>query len=63
MTARPSAVSADPVAIAVRAIHAMTDGDRADFSSLYHRRAVDRENPVQPRHRRRFRGQASPPTS
>jgi predicted ester cyclase len=43
-----SAVSADPVSIAVRSIHAMADGDRADFDSLYHPRAVDRENPVQP---------------
>jgi predicted ester cyclase len=43
-----SAVSADPVAIAVRAIHAMADGDRADFDLLYHPHAVDRQNPAQP---------------
>src|SRR5215471_20276668 len=43
-----SAVSADTVAIAVRALHAMADADRADFDLLYHPRAVDRENPVQP---------------
>jgi predicted ester cyclase len=43
-----SAVSADPISVAVRSIHTMTDGDRADFDLLYHPRAVDRENPVQP---------------
>jgi len=43
-----SAVSAGPVAIAVRAVHAMADGNRADFDLLYHPRAVDRENPAQP---------------
>ena len=43
-----SAVSADPVAVAVRSIHAMADGDRADFDLLYHPRAADRENRVQP---------------
>ncbi len=43
-----SAVSAGPVSVAVRSIHAMTEGDRADFDSLYHPRAVDRENQVQP---------------
>jgi predicted ester cyclase len=43
-----SAVSADPVAVAVRAIHAMADGNRADFDHLYHPRAADRENRVQP---------------
>jgi predicted ester cyclase len=43
-----SAVSADPVAIAVRAIHAMADADRAGFDHLYHPQAVDRENPAQP---------------
>ena len=48
MTASPSAVSADPVSIAVRSIHAMADADRADFDSLYHPRAIDRENPAQP---------------
>ena len=42
------AVSADPVSVAVRSVHAMADGDRADFDLLYHPRAVDRENTVQP---------------
>jgi predicted ester cyclase len=42
------AVSADPIAVAVRSIHAMADGDRTVFDSLYHPRAVDRENAVQP---------------
>src|SRR5262249_20203758 len=50
MTASSSsaAVSADPIAVAVRSIHAMADGDRADFDLLYHPRAIDRENRVQP---------------
>ena len=49
MTISPSAaVSADPVSVAVRSIHAMADGDRADFDLLYHPSAVDRENQVQP---------------
>ena len=43
-----SAVSADPISIAVRSIHAMADGDRADFDLMYHPHAVDRENRVQP---------------
>src|SRR5690242_3243344 len=48
MPAASSAVSADPVSVAVRGIHAMSDGERADFGSLYHPRAADRENQVQP---------------
>jgi predicted ester cyclase len=49
MTASSSrAVPADSVSVAVRSIHAMANGDRADFDSLYHPNAVDRENPVQP---------------
>jgi predicted ester cyclase len=49
MTASPSAaVSAGPVSLAVRSIHAMADGDGADFDPLYHPRAVDRENRIQP---------------
>src|SRR6516164_4994463 len=48
MTASSSAVSADPASLAVRSIHAMADGDRADFDFLYHPRATDRENQVQP---------------
>ena len=43
-----SAVSADPITVAVRSIHAMADADRADFDPLYHPRAVDRENRIQP---------------
>src|SRR3954466_15171290 len=43
-----SAVSADPIAVAVRSIHAMAHGDRADFDPLYHPQAVDHENAVQP---------------
>jgi len=43
-----SAVSADPITVAVRSIHAMANGDRADFDPLYHQGAVDRENRVQP---------------
>jgi predicted ester cyclase len=48
MTATSPAVSADPVSVAVRSIHAMADADRAGFDPLYHPRAADRENPVQP---------------
>ena len=47
-TRSASAVSADPISIAVRSIHAMADGDRANFDLLYHPDAVDHENPVQP---------------
>ncbi len=43
-----AAVSVDPVSVAVRSIHAMADGDRADFDPLYHPLAVDRENRIQP---------------
>jgi predicted ester cyclase len=43
-----SAVSAGPIAVAVRSIHTMANGNRADFDLLYHPRAVDRENQVQP---------------
>jgi predicted ester cyclase len=48
MTATSPAVSADPISVAVRSIHAMADGDRAEFDLLYHPRAVDGENRVQP---------------
>ncbi len=44
----PSVVLADPISVAVRSIHTMADGDRAAFDPLYHPRAVDRENRVQP---------------
>jgi predicted ester cyclase len=47
-TSSSPAVSADPIAVAVRSIHAMADGDRAGFDSLFHPHAADRENPVQP---------------
>lgn len=43
-----STVAADPVSVVVRSIHAMAAGDRAEFDPLYHPRAVDRENKVQP---------------
>jgi len=36
------------VAVAVRSIHAMAQGQRTDFDSLYHPGATDHENPVQP---------------
>ena len=49
MSAHPSAaVSTDPIAVAIRSIHTMADGQRADFDPLYDPRAVDRENRVQP---------------
>ena len=49
MSATPSpAVSTGPVAVAVRSIHAMATGDRAQFEELYHPSAVDHENAVQP---------------
>jgi predicted ester cyclase len=49
MTASSSAaVAADPVTIAVRSIHTMATGDRAEFDLLYHPRAVTRENRIQP---------------
>jgi predicted ester cyclase len=49
MTINPAAaISADPVSIVVRSIHAMASGERADFEALYHPLAVDRENQVQP---------------
>ena len=50
MTAHISsaAVSADPISVAVRSIHTMAEGDRADFDPLYDPQAVDHENQVQP---------------
>jgi len=49
MTAPSSpAVRTGPVAVAVRSIHAMAQGERSDFDGLYDPRAIDRENPVQP---------------
>jgi predicted ester cyclase len=43
-----ASLSTDPVAIVVRSIHVMADGDRAAFEPLYSPEAVDRENRVQP---------------
>jgi predicted ester cyclase len=43
-----SAVSADPIEVAVRSIHTMAAGQRADFDPLYAPEAVDRENRIQP---------------
>jgi predicted ester cyclase len=44
----PPTLSASPIPVAMRSIHAMADADRADFDLLYHPRAADRENQVQP---------------
>jgi predicted ester cyclase len=44
----PTDLATDPMALAVRSIQAMADGDRTAFDPLYHPRAVDRENPIQP---------------
>jgi len=41
-------VSADPTAVAIRSIHTMATGDRAEFDPLYDPRAVDHENNIQP---------------
>jgi predicted ester cyclase len=41
-------ISLSSTDVAVRSILAMADGDRADFEPLYHPRAVDRENCIQP---------------
>ena len=43
-----SAVSADLISVAVRSIHTMAKGERADFDPLYSPSAVDRENRIQP---------------
>jgi predicted ester cyclase len=43
-----SAVSADLISVAVRSIHTMANGQRADFDPLYGPNAVDRENHIQP---------------
>src|SRR6478752_3821312 len=48
-----SALSTDQLALAVRSIHTMAAGDRAAFEPLYHPRAVDRENRLQPPSSRR----------
>jgi predicted ester cyclase len=43
-----SALRSTATATVVRGIHAMANGSRADFDTLYHPWAVDRENVVQP---------------
>jgi predicted ester cyclase len=48
MNADPTTLSTDAGAIAVRSIHTMASGTRADFDAIIHPRAADRENPVQP---------------
>ena len=48
MNADPTVVSTDAKSIAVRSIHAMANGSRADFDAVIHPQAVDRENNVQP---------------
>ena len=48
MSAPQSSTVLDPVSVAVRSIHAMADGERAEFAALYHPEAIDRENSVQP---------------
>jgi predicted ester cyclase len=48
MNADPTVVSTDPKSIAVRSIHTMANGSRADFDAVIHPQAVDRENNVQP---------------
>jgi predicted ester cyclase len=44
----PSTVSTNPISVAVASIHAMAVGSRAEFDPLYHPRAVDHENRIQP---------------
>ncbi len=44
----PADVTTDPIAVVVRSIHAMAEGDRAAFEPLYQPSAVDHENTVQP---------------
>ena len=48
MVQAPPVVSADPISVAVRSIHTMASGERADFDPLYDPQAVDRENRIQP---------------
>jgi predicted ester cyclase len=48
MNSEPTAVSADAKSIAVRSIHTMATGSRADFDAVIHPQAVDQENTVQP---------------
>jgi predicted ester cyclase len=48
MNADPTVASTDAKSIAVRSIHTMANGSRADFDAVIHPQAVDRENKVQP---------------
>jgi predicted ester cyclase len=48
MTETSTGVSADLISVAVRSIHAMADGERAEFDALYHPAATDQENRIQP---------------
>ena len=48
MTDTTLGVSTDPIALAVRSIHAMAGGERRGFDTIYHSAAHDRENLVQP---------------
>jgi predicted ester cyclase len=47
-TPAPASLTTDPIAVVVRSIHAMADGDRAAFEPLYRPDAVDHENTIQP---------------
>jgi predicted ester cyclase len=40
--------AADPVSVAIRSIHTMASGRRADFDDVLHPDSTDRENKVQP---------------
>ena len=48
MTETSTGVSSELISVAVRSIHAMANGERAEFDALYHPAATDRENAVQP---------------
>jgi predicted ester cyclase len=48
MNATPTPLSTDARSIAVRSIHIMAKGSRAEFDAVVHPQAVDRENKVQP---------------
>ena len=48
MHASSTLVSNDTQHIAVRSIHIMSNGTRADFDAVIHPHAIDRENNVQP---------------
>jgi hypothetical protein len=41
-------VSADPASVAIRCLHTMARGSRADFDTVFRPDAVDRENGVEP---------------